>query len=79
MQSIEDLLTSKKPQEPPQVAALKQYAQKVHSVDIKVRIAPTHYLIQVPNGAIAHKFRVETATIIETCRLDKRLVIHISS
>ena len=78
MQSIRDVMASKKPQqEPPQVAALKKYAHDVYQVKIRVLVRPTHYLISVPTGGIAHKFRVETSHITDVCKLDKKLVIHI--
>jgi hypothetical protein len=77
MESIEKLLKSKAPKEPPQVVALKTYAQSHHGVTITVRVSSDHYLIAVPSAAVAQKMRFETAAITEKCELDKRLVIHI--
>lgn len=77
MDSLDSLLKTKQPQEPPQVAALKKYVADTHGAKITVRVAPTHYLITVPGSALAHRLRIETAAIIEQCQLDKRLVIHI--
>jgi hypothetical protein len=77
MDSLDTMLRSRKPIEPPQIAALKKYAFDAHSVSIEVKSAPKYYLIIVPGSSLAHKFRVETAQIIEICKLDKRLVIHI--
>lgn len=77
MDSISDLMGSNTPSEPPQLAALIQYAQDTHGVSISVFSSARNYLIRVPNGAIAHKFRLETAHIMDVCNLDKPLVIHI--
>ena len=77
MDSMDELLKIRKPQEPPQVTALKEYAKKNHNTDIQVRINANNYLISVPGAALAHKFRIETPRIVEECGLDKRLVIHI--
>lgn len=77
MDSLTDLLKTKKPQEPPQVSALKKYVHDNHRVEITVRVSPKHYLITVPGAGIAQKLRIETAKIVEECELDKRLVIHI--
>ena len=77
MDSISDLMNDATPAEPPQITALKQYAQDTHGIDITVFSSARNYLIHVPNGAIAHKFRLETAHIMDVCNLDKPLVIHI--
>lgn len=77
MDSLETMLQSRQPKEPPQVAALKKYAQHNHNVEIQVKISSKYYLITVPSASLAHIFRIETARITETCNLDKRLVIHI--
>ena len=71
------VLAARKPTEPPQVSALKKYAQDNHGVSINVKVSPQYYLITVPGASLAGKFRVETAHIIEECHLDKRLVIHV--
>ena len=77
MDSMQDLLKSKTPSEPPQVLALKKYAQEFHNAKINVRVSKTHYLITVPSASLAHIFRIETARITQHCDLDRRLVIHI--
>ena len=77
MEDIGDLLKAKRPQEPPQIRALKEYALEHHDIAISVYATARSYMIKVPSGAIAHKFRLETAQIIETCNLDRKLVIHI--
>lgn len=77
MEEIRELLKGKVPQEPPQIAALKRYAQDTHGLDIPVYATARSYMIKVPNGALAYKFRLETIQITQICNLDKRLVIHI--
>jgi hypothetical protein len=77
MDSLQDMLKNKRPSEPPQVVALKEYARKNYGIEIQVRTSRTHYLLTVPGAAYAHKFRVDTTAITEACQLDKRLVIHI--
>ena len=78
MENLEDLLKNKKPQLPPQVDALKRYAQEHYDTTITVRSSPKHYQVRVPNGALAHRMRVDTADIMTVCNLDKPLVIQIS-
>lgn len=77
MDSMSDMLKKHTPAEPPQVTALKEYAKSIHGINISVFSSARNYLIRVPNGALAHKFRVETADIVTACNLDKPLVIHI--
>ncbi len=77
MDSIHAVLKSRQPVEPPQIVALRQYALNTHGVQISVHTSSRNYLIRVPNGALAHRFRVETAEITKSCLLDKPLVIHI--
>ena len=77
MEPISKLMQDKGPSEPPQVSALKQYAREIHEIEISVFTSAKSYLIRVPNGAIAQKFRLETAKIMKICDLDKPLVIHI--
>lgn len=77
MQSLEDMLAKRQPQEPPQVSALKEYARQKFATEIHVVLNRNYYLIKVPNAALAHSFRMNTKDIIEVCGLDKRLVIHI--
>lgn len=79
MDSLENLLHTRSSDEPPQVAALKRYALETHGIDIPVFSSARNYLIRVPNGALAHKFRLETAHITTVCNLDKPLVVHIGS
>lgn len=77
MQSLQDMLQDKRPSEPPQVRALKEYARKHYGIEIQVRTSRSHYLVTVPGAAYAHKVRVDTLAITEACQLEKRLVIHI--
>jgi hypothetical protein len=77
MDSINDLLRSRNPSEPPQILALKKYVKDNYDSDISVRVSFKYYLITVPNASLANKLHVETAKIIKKCNLEKALVIHI--
>ncbi len=77
MQSLQDMLQDKRPNEPPQVQALKAYAREHYGIEIQVRTSRSHYLVTVPGAAYAHKVRVDTEAIAEACQLEKRLIIHI--
>lgn len=77
MDDLSKILQNRSNTEPPQVSALKKYAKVMYDIDIKVRISPRNYLIEVPGSSYAHKFRIESAEISRICELDKPLVIHI--
>ena len=77
MDNMAELLGRKGPQEPKQIAALKQYAKDKYDIAITVRVTKKYYQIKVPNGALAHRVRVDTVDIMDVCELDKPLVIQI--
>jgi hypothetical protein len=78
MENISDLLQAKKPQEPPQLLALKAYVLEHHSEVIQCSMSQTAYTISVPNASLASTLHMETPKIIEHCNLDKKLFIRIS-
>lgn len=77
MDSIADLLQSKKPNEPPQLQALKDYVLANHNSDSQVAINHRGYSITVSSGALATTLRMELPRIQTECALDKKLFIRI--
>jgi hypothetical protein len=77
MDSIADLMQAKKPNEPPQLQALKDYVAIKHGEVIKCSVSQFGYQITVPNASLASTLHMETPVIIESCQLDKKLFIRI--
>lgn len=77
MQSLSDMMKDRRPEEPPQVSALKKYMRDKHHVDSKVSLNQSYYRLIVPSAALAGRLRMESPQIITECELDKRLVIQI--
>ena len=77
MDSINNLLKAKKPQEPLQLQALKTYVLAHHGEVIKCSVSQSGYSICVPNASLASTLHMETPKIIEECSLDKKLFIRI--
>jgi hypothetical protein len=77
MDSLEDLLKAKKPQEPPQFQALKMYVMNHHKQDSKVTLSHLGYSLTVPNASLASTLHMEVPKIIAECNLDKKLFIRI--
>jgi hypothetical protein len=77
MDSMQDLLKNKKPQEPPQISAMKAYVFENHNQMVKCSMSHFGYTIIVPNASLASTLHMETPKIIESCSLDKKLFIRI--
>ncbi len=77
MDSLEDLLKSKKPQEPPQITALKKYVEVHHGEKSQVAVTHLGYSLTVPNASLASTLHMEVPKIILECNLDKKLFIRI--
>lgn len=77
MDSIADLMKAKKPDEPPQLQAMKDYVQKYHNAVIKCSVSQFGFTLTAPNASLASTLHMETPRIIEECQLDKKLFIRI--
>lgn len=77
MDSISDLLAAKKPSEPPQLQAMKDYVLSKHNEIVKCSASQSSYTLIVPNASLASTLRMETPLIIAACDLDKKLFIRI--
>ena len=77
MDSMQDLLNSKKPQEPPQISAMKDYVFENHNQVVKCSVSQFGYTMTVPNASLASTLHMETPKIIACCNLDKKLFIRI--
>lgn len=77
MDNLSSLLKDRAPNEPPQVTALKRYAQEIYSATIQVQVGRSAYVVTVPHAALAHRFRIDTMRITDVCSLDKPLIIRI--
>jgi folate-binding Fe-S cluster repair protein YgfZ len=75
---MSDLLKTKKPQEPPQIHALKAYVLEHHNQVIQCSMSNSGYSISVPNASLASTLHMETPKIIKECNLDKKLFIRIA-
>jgi hypothetical protein len=77
MDNLGDLLQAKKPQEPPQLQALKQYVMTHHNQESKAAQSTLGYSLTVPNASLASTLHMEVPKIIQECNLDKKLFIRI--
>lgn len=77
MDSINDLLKTKNPSEPPQMAALRLYVKENYQTDVQVGTSQFGYTLTVPNASLASTLRMEIPKIKIACNLDKKLFIRI--
>lgn len=77
MDSLENLLKSKKPSEPSQLQAMKNYVMTKHNETVKCSASQFGYTLIVPNASLASTLHMETPQIIAECGLDKKLFIRI--
>lgn len=77
MDSLSDLLHAKRPKEPPQLQALRDYVKSTHNVDVYVGTSQFGYTLMVPNAPLASTLRMEIPQIKVACNLDKKLFIRI--
>ncbi len=77
MDSIADLMSAKRPDEPPQLKALREYVLTNHGEKIKTAVSQFGYTITVPNAPLASTLRMEVPQIRVACGLDKKLFIRI--
>lgn len=77
MDSLSDLMQSRKPQEPPELKALRDYVKTNHDSDAKVAVTAMGYSLTVDNAALASNLRMEVPQIRVTCGLNKKLFIRI--
>ena len=79
MDSLGSLLGRRDFDEPPEVAAIKQYVKANYKTDIAVIIRPRDIVISVPSAALANTLRLRSQEIKRQCQTDKRLTFRIGS
>lgn len=77
-QSLGDILANKW-DEPPEIAAIKAYAQRHFKSRVGVVVGDKQIVIQAPNAALAASLRMQIHDLQKNLGTDKRLVIRIGS
>ena len=77
MDNLRDLLGKYTPQEPPEIAAIKQYLQDQFKADCKVAFQGEAIVITVRSASLANALRFHSTKLRDAAQTDKRLVIRI--
>ncbi|PID31810.1 hypothetical protein CR970_03815 [Candidatus Saccharibacteria bacterium] len=77
MDSIQDLLSARLPQEPPEVRVIKQFVRETYQAEVGVSIQAHAITILAPGAALAGTLRPHLRTFQRLCDTNKRIVIRI--
>ena len=79
MESLQDILGSKKFAAPDEMERLKGYIKRKYKAKSSVKLQNGAFIVSVPSSALAGTLQLEKPAIIQACDLgDKKLVIRIS-
>ncbi len=79
MDSIKDLLLSKKLDQPGELVALERYCKVFLDFETLVKDGPRGITITVPNGKAAYYVRSELSKIEKYCALTKKVYIRVGN
>ncbi len=77
MQSLQDILGSKKFEAPSEMKTISDYILKRYKTKSVITLQRSAVIVGVPNSALAATLRLEQQSLIDACNLTKKLVIRI--
>lgn len=78
-ESIGDLLSGRRLNEPPEIKIIQDYVQLRYKVTPQVSVAGEQIIIGVKSAALAGTLRPQLPQIKDACQTEKRLIIRISN
>ncbi len=78
MDSLNDILLKKDFDEPPEIAAIKNYAKRQFKSDVGVQIRQNSITITASSAALINALRLKTPQLLEAAQTDKKLIFRIS-
>lgn len=76
-ESIQNILASRQPVEPPEIKIVQQFMQDTFAVTPSVTVTSSQVIIGVKGSALAGALRPSLHTLQSMCKTDKRLVVRI--
>jgi hypothetical protein len=77
--SLADILGKFNYDEPPEVASIKQYVERMYKITPVVQVRPRDIVITIPNGSLANTLRFEAVALQKAAGTSKKLVFRIGS
>lgn len=78
MDSMQDILAKRSQPEPPEIAVIKEYVQKLYQKDVGVSLQQHSITITTPSAALAGSLRPHLHRIKQELATDKKLFIRIA-
>ncbi len=77
MDSLNNILSLKDFDEPPEVQGIKKYVQEAFQTKVSVMVREKDIIISVPSASLANTLRLRAPEMKRRCQVDKRLVFRI--
>lgn len=75
MDSLQDILSKKDFTPPDEITAVKEYIERRYKSPSRVRVERDALIVRVPSSALAATLQLEQRTLIDSCRITKKLII----
>jgi hypothetical protein len=79
MDNLADLLAKRKPEEPPEIQAIKQYIKQHFDEQVQVMVRERDIVISVRSSALAGALRMHSVNMASLINTEKKFVFRISS
>jgi len=73
--SLQEILGKKDFTPPDEIVAVKEYITRRYKSPSRIRVERDVLIIRVPSSALAATIQLEQRTMIEACRITKKLII----
>jgi len=75
MDSLQDILGKKNFTPPDEISTIKEYIERRYKSPSRVRVERDAVIVRVPSSALAATLQLEQRTLIDSCRITKKLII----
>lgn len=79
MDSLNDILSRKDFDVPPEVTAIKSYVERKYHMTVGVTVQPASIIIVAPSAALANTLRMQTVHIQKAAATQKKLIFRIGT
>jgi hypothetical protein len=79
MDSLYELLAGKNFDEPPEIAAIKDYIRQNYNAEATVQLRERDILVVVPSAGLASRLRFDMPKLKKVANTEKRIVLRIGS
>lgn len=77
MDSLQNILSRKNFTPPDEVMAVKEYIERRYKSPSRVRVERDALIVRVPSSALAATLQLEQRSVIDSCRITRKLIIRV--